>query len=110
MDVEVEAIRQAVTPYVEKLKGLTSPDAIKDFLLSEDIKARQGRATQCAVAMYLQSGSGCVVGVSQNHIYAFIERCVDQSVCSWPVIADNTPAMKEFVYNFDDGFYPELVG
>lgn len=108
-DVELEAIRAATLPYVEKLKTLDTPKKIRDFLLEQDIKARAGSATHCAIGAYVAE-SGCVVGVSQNHIYAYTTACEGRSVCVWPVIADNSEAMKQFVYDFDDGFYPELVG
>jgi hypothetical protein len=106
--MEIDAIRADVTPYVEKLKNFHTADEVRDFLLAEEIMARQCQATGCALAEYLK-GSGHVVGVSQNHIYAFVDGCAGKPVPLWPVIGDNTAAMSQFVYNFDDGYYPELV-
>jgi hypothetical protein len=108
--MDVETIRADLLPYVEKLRALHTPEEIRDFLLHEEVKAQQSKATGCAIAVYLFEHTNHVVGVSQNHIYAFTEALGSQSVCSWPVVADTSEAMKQFVYNFDDGFYPELLG
>lgn len=100
--IDFEDIRLAVTPYLEKLAGFETAEQIRDFLVVEGIKATRGSTHRCAIAEYVYRGSEVPVRVS----------CVftsSASVFSSATLGTHTDAMCEFVGNFDQNYYPELV-
>jgi hypothetical protein len=94
-------LQMAIEPYFNKLADMTSAEEIKDFLVSEEIKAVPAKRNACAIAVYVQDRSGEPnVEVSYGST-----SCKNDARNVW---LPHTTAMMLFVKNFDDGNYPEL--
>lgn len=100
--IDFEDIRLAVTPYLEKLAGFETAEQIRDFLVVEGIKATRGNPYSCAIAEYVYRGSEVPVRVSGVFTSS-------TSVLGFVTLGTHTDAMCEFIGNFDQNYYPELV-
>lgn len=98
--------KPTLTELVDKLESLGSSEHIAMFFEQQGIKADQANAFSCAVAKYVQNGTG-----------ASFATVTPQKVCTYPC-NDIDPAdevsiigspVSHFVHDFDRGKYPELV-
>jgi hypothetical protein len=90
-----------MAPYYQKLADMQSAQEIRAFLASEGIRGVCGSTTQCPIAEYVGRRSG-------------VPTCVGGWVI--PVSGTGgtprpamTPAMLNFIREFDRGIYEELV-
>lgn len=124
-------IRMMVTPYLEKLAGLETSQQIADFLIHESIKARRNEPTSCAIAEYVWRNTGQEVTVDGDDVscehpqgetskvrYESTLKSQNALISTVVTIAEeykvisfrrHTDAMIDFIENFDEGMYPELV-
>lgn len=109
-----EDVRMAVLPYLNKLADFDTAEAIREFLVGENIQSSTG-ATRCAIAEYVRRGSGEEVSVHRTTTLRRRPSSEPVSLSDWwfmepqyDRIADHSAAMKEFVENFDNHLYPEL--
>lgn len=100
-----DEIRMAVEPYIDKLRALTTPGEIRDFLVAEGVRGIKGKPWSCPVAVYVRRGSGHTVSVQHTET-----SCLDSGghlIRGCPTLL-NTVAMSTFMSCFDCGHYPEL--
>lgn len=110
--IDFEDIRLAVTPYLEKLAGFETAEQIRDFLVVEGIKATRGNPYSCAIAEYVYRGSEVPVRVSgacTSSASVLSSAPLSFAPPSSATLGTHTDAMCEFVGNFDQNYYPELV-
>lgn len=100
--MDFKELKLAVEPYLNKLADMKTAGEIRDFLVGEGILAKRGHAQACAIAVYVFQGSGERVSVGTLATCPPGKR--EGDFLGW-----HTPAMVEFVANFDFGDYPELV-
>src|ERR1700744_2575197 len=99
--------RAAFDPYFNKIAAFETADQIRDFLVTEGVKARRELSTSCALAQYMRRSELNV------HVYgdATHARAAD-SDGTWRepcwIKQENTKAMARFVDRFDNGHSPEL--
>lgn len=103
-----ENARLAAQPYVDKLAAFQTAQEIRDFLVDEEIKAHPVQARACAIAMYVSRGSGEQVSVARS-LGVCLAGFVEDRVGKLTEVGACTPAMREFIANFDNGRYPELM-
>lgn len=121
--MDLQDVKTTVEPYLNKLVGFQSSREIADFLAVEGVRARKGAATSCAIAEYVQQGSG-------QRVYVAAEGTFQTKACdcrhthlagggsdgvivrrpwhSGELIQEHSSAMTNFIQDFDNGEYPEL--
>lgn len=107
--MDFEDIKLAVTPYLEKLAGFETAEQIRSFMVNEEVKAIRRRSDSCAVAEYVRRESGQKVSVRGGAVHTPCRLLSVTTHEDGEEIKRNTPAMREFILNFDNGDYPELV-
>lgn len=98
--------RAALEPYFNKVAAFETADEIRDFLVTEGVKAHRQMSNSCALAQYM-SRSELNVHVFGDNTTAMVIGCDAWGNPGW-VRQVNTTAMEQFVYRFDNGQYPEL--
>lgn len=96
-------MRAVIQPYFDKLAAIPTTEGIRDFLIGEEIKATPRSPYHCALAEYLNQGTGIEVALSHAHVYP---PCDPER--AGEVLFTNTPVMALFAHQFDHGRYPEL--
>jgi hypothetical protein len=77
--------------------GKTS-EQVADFLKARGVKGTIGNVYSCPIANYLNSLNHKVAGVSWGSIRFQYGGCID-----------TPPAVCQFIVDFDQGKYPELI-
>lgn len=102
LDLNDPDLMLAIAPYVNKLAEMKSPEEIRDFLVSEGVKARLASGHQCAVAAYIRAATGKTVSVSYGAV-----NCYEDDRRMWLPL--NSTVLSDFIWDFDGGKYPELL-
>lgn len=106
---KIACVLVAVEPYLEKLAAFDDPEDIRRFLVAEGVRAAVGGPRSCAIAEYVARGSGHRIAIGGTNAYDWFHDGIDPSLFRTHIFGEHTQAMKEFVWNFDEGAYPELV-
>jgi hypothetical protein len=101
-------LKKKIAPMLDALGS--DPAAVAETLMMCDLQGRRGSSTDCVVARYLQTmteddpGVRCIV-VSVNSVRV-------RSASSWrfELRLPLPPAVRSFIWGFDRGRYPDLVG
>jgi hypothetical protein len=92
----------------DKLAQFETADELADFFKYEGVKACVQDPSNCAVAQWMNMQTGEEVRVSP--LYIFTSKRPWGSRNETAVInTPNTPAMTNFILNFDTASYPELL-
>lgn len=86
----------------DKLSNFESAQEIREYFNSLGLKGFTCQAMQCPIATFLADQTGEKVVVEPM----FIARAVDGT---WVNSFENTAAMTEFIHQFDDWCFPELI-
>lgn len=87
----------------DKLSNFESAQEIREYFNSLGIKGFTCNGSRCPIATFITQETGEQVTVEPHHI-ARANKCGN-----WAVAAENTPAMVDFIDQFDDWCYPELI-
>jgi hypothetical protein len=101
-------LKKRIAPMLDALGS--DPATVAETLTMCDLQGRRGSSTDCVVARYLQSMTEddpsvrCIV-VSVNSVRV-------RSASSWrfELRLPLPPAVRSFIWGFDRGRYPDLVG
>jgi hypothetical protein len=101
-------LKKRIAPMLDALGN--DPATVAETLTMCDLQGRRGSSTDCVVARYLQTmteddpGVRCIV-VSVNSVRV-------RSASSWrfELRLPLPPAVRSFIWGFDRGRYPDLVG
>lgn len=87
----------------DKLSNFKTAEEIRGYFNSLGIKGFTCQSSKCPIAAFITDQTGETVLV-ENHFIVRANKCGD-----WVVAAPTTPAMTNFINNFDDCRYPELI-
>jgi hypothetical protein len=96
---------EIIRPYINVLSGFETAEEIRAFLAKEGVTGRTYESESCPVAEYLRAKSGFKVTVG----YTKISACSTIPLLHLATLGVPTPAMVDFIINFDQGDYPELL-
>src|SRR5688500_4626720 len=94
-----------LTVAIDKLVGMESSDEIAGFFLDQGVKAVAGLANACAIARWVTDSTGTQVHVNQDSIWTYEDTT---NLTGQQTLVECTPAMLNFVNEFDAGRYPDL--
>lgn len=87
----------------DKLSNFETAQEIREYFNSIGVKGFTCNASKCPIATFFTEQTGEPVLVEPSYI-ARPGKCGD-----YKVAAQNTEAMTQFIHNFDDWIYPELI-
>ncbi len=77
---------------------------IANFLEEQQVKAITADSSQCAITQWMNKATGLdSISTTQQFIFQAVPGV------EYELVGENTPAMQEFVRNFDRGIYPSLI-
>lgn len=90
----------------DKLAQFDSANEIAEYLLHLGIKGHRTSSTHCAISQFMSERTGLVVSTGSA-----VRTFTDTK--HWKALEHNfkapaTDAMKDFIFRFDGGGYPEL--
>lgn len=86
----------------DKLASFDTAPALADFLLDQDVTGIRGDSQECAIGRWLFRECHVVFCIDTERI--FTKEYDPSRFREW----STTPAMAEFIRDFDCGDYPEL--
>lgn len=87
----------------DKLSNFETAQEIREYFNSIGVKGFTCETSRCPIAAFFTEQTGESVLVED----LFIQRT--NGCGGWMVGASNTSAMTQFIHNFDDWEYPELI-
>lgn len=92
----------------DKLAQFEKAEDIRIFLQENEIQARPAIARRCAISQYVRKVTGNMAVTSYHDVSVFENQ---DNYMQWNPTGSRkiTPAMKEFIANFDQYEYPELI-
>jgi hypothetical protein len=92
---------------MEKLHSFETADDIAGYFMDYGIKAEPQKARSCAISQFVEIETGYSVCTGSNKLFVDLEEnAVLRGLGDY---YKHTPAMAEFVQNYDKGMYPELI-
>lgn len=90
----------------DKLAQFETPDEIADFLQEHGIKGLRSAAESCPISTWIRTQTGEFTRSNRMTVRVF-DSPDDMSFRDW---RETSEGMKHFMFAFDGGCYPELIG
>lgn len=91
----------ALLDLLKRVEGFTTADEIGRFFFDEGIRGRQSQPDDCPFAKWIKVVTG--------KAYRVGSRWIAQPDDPTELIAEFSPAVRDFIRRFDAGCYPQLV-